>query len=99
MSKQFFDEARKIAGGSLSQTQVDELNKVVNFIQPNHSQKVSTAGINLICSFEGLRLNACDDGVGVWTISFGTTFIPMASKSNVVIRAQLNKPKHLWYMT
>ena len=80
MSKQFFDEARKIAGGSLSQIQVDELNKVVNFIQPNHSQKVSTAGINLICSFEGLRLNAYDDGVGVWTIGFGTTIYPNGIK-------------------
>ena len=80
MSKQFFDEARVIAGGKLSQTQVDELNKVVNFIQPNHSQKVSTAGINLICSFEGLRLNAYDDGVGVWTIGFGTTIYPNGIK-------------------
>ena len=80
MSKQFFDEARKIAGGSLSQIQVDELNKVVNFIQPSHSQKVITAGINLICSFEGLRLNAYDDGVGVWTIGFGTTSYPNGVK-------------------
>ena len=81
MSKQFFDEARKIAGGSLNQTQVDELNKVVNFIQPNtHVLKVSTAGITLICSFEGLRLNAYDDGVGVWTIGFGTTIYPNGIK-------------------
>ena len=80
MSKPFFDEARKIAGGSLSQTQVDELNKVVDFIQPNHSQKVSASGINLICSFEGLRLNAYDDGVGVWTIGFGTTIYPNGIK-------------------
>ena len=80
MSKPFFDEARKIAGGSLSQTQVDELNKVVDFIKPNHSQKISTTGINLICSFEGLRLNAYDDGVGVWTIGFGTTIYPNGIK-------------------
>ena len=81
MSKQFFDEARKIAGGSLNQTQVDELNKVVDFIKPNtRALKVSTAGINLICSFEGLRLNAYDDGGGVWTIGYGTTIYPNGIK-------------------
>ncbi|MFC2997353.1 lysozyme [Acinetobacter sichuanensis] len=31
--------------------------------------------MDLICSFEGLRLNAYDDGVGVWTIGYGTTVI------------------------
>ena len=81
MSKQFFDEARKIAGGSLNQTQVDELNKVVDFIKPGTRMlKVSTAGINLICSFEGLELKAYDDGVGVWTIGFGTTIYPNGIK-------------------
>ena len=80
MSKQFFDEARKIAGGSLNQTQVNELNKVVDFIKPNHSQKVSNSGIDLICSFEGLRLKAYDDGGGVWTIGYGTTIYPNGIK-------------------
>ncbi|WP_010117524.1 lysozyme [Acinetobacter sp. P8-3-8] len=37
--------------------------------------KISTNGIDLICSFEGLRLKAYDDGVGVWTIGYGTTMI------------------------
>lgn len=37
--------------------------------------KTSTNGIDLICSFEGLRLKAYDDGVGVWTIGYGTTVI------------------------
>ena len=76
MSKQFFDEARKIAGGSLNQTQVDKLNSIIDFIKPSPAQKVSTAGINLICSFEGLRLKAYDDGGGVWTIGYGTTIYP-----------------------
>ena len=80
MSKQFFDEARKIAGGSLNQTQVDELNKVVDFIKPSHAKKVSASGIDLICSFEGLELKAYDDGVGVWTIGFGTTIYPDSIK-------------------
>ena len=37
--------------------------------------KTSNPGINLICGFEGLRLKAYDDGVGVWTIGYGTTII------------------------
>lgn len=38
--------------------------------------KTSNPGINLIKSFEGLRLKAYDDGVGVWTIGFGTIKYP-----------------------
>ncbi|MEG1856302.1 MAG: lysozyme, partial [Acinetobacter sp.] len=37
---------------------------------------VSLFGVDLICSFEGKRLFAYDDGVGVWTIGFGTTVYP-----------------------
>ena len=37
--------------------------------------KISANGINLICGFEGLELKAYDDGVGVWTIGYGTTVI------------------------
>lgn len=38
--------------------------------------KTSNSGINLIKGFEGKRLNAYDDGVGVWTIGFGTIKYP-----------------------
>ncbi|MFW1762637.1 lysozyme [Acinetobacter calcoaceticus] len=38
--------------------------------------KTSNAGLNLIKGFEGKRLNAYDDGVGVWTIGFGTIKYP-----------------------
>ena len=37
--------------------------------------KISTNGINMICGFESLRLEAYDDGVGVMTIGYGTTVI------------------------
>ena len=37
--------------------------------------KTSANGINMICGFEGLELKAYDDGVGVWTIGYGTTII------------------------
>ncbi|WP_335952328.1 lysozyme [Acinetobacter pittii] len=42
--------------------------------------KISNSGINLIKSFEGLRLKAYDDGVGVWTIGTGTTVYPNGVK-------------------
>jgi len=35
--------------------------------------KTSNAGVELIARFEGVRLNAYDDGVGVWTIGYGHT--------------------------
>jgi lysozyme len=74
--KPFFDAARIIAGGKLTQTQVDELNKVVDGLLPDQEMATSRVGIDLITSFEDLRLNAYDDGVGVWTIGFGTTVYP-----------------------
>ena len=74
-----FSNFRKLAGGSLSQVQVDQINNLVAGFQQK-LKTVSTAGINLICSFEGLRLNAYDDGVGVWTIRYGTTIYPNGIK-------------------
>lgn len=35
--------------------------------------KINQAGLDLIKSFEGLRLNAYDDGFGNWTIGYGHT--------------------------
>lgn len=42
--------------------------------------KTSNAGLNLIKGFEGKRLNAYDDGVGVWTIGFGTIKYPNGAR-------------------
>lgn len=78
--KPFFDEARKLAGGKLTQAQVNELNKVVDGLNPSKGKITSQVGINLITSFEDLKLNAYDDGVGVWTIGFGTTVYPAGTK-------------------
>ncbi|MEJ5205238.1 lysozyme [Acinetobacter junii] len=44
------------------------------------SKSISKTGIDLISSFEGIRLNAYDDGVGVWTIGIGTTIYPNGVK-------------------
>lgn len=38
--------------------------------------KTSNSGVALIKGFEGKRLVAYDDGVGVWTIGFGTIKYP-----------------------
>ena len=44
------------------------------------NKSISKTGIDLISSFEGIRLNAYDDGVGVWTIGIGTTVYPNGVK-------------------
>lgn len=83
--KQVFDFLRKISGGSLTQKQVDAADKLIAtayadvtamFGIATDEMHVSPSGIDLICNFEGLRLKAYDDGVGVWTIGFGTTKYP-----------------------
>jgi lysozyme len=89
--KPFFDAARVLAGGKLTQAQVDDLNKVVDGLLPDQEKAASRVGIDLITSFEDLRLNAYDDGVGVWTIGFGTTVYPngvKVKKGDVCTKAQ-----------
>ena len=78
--KPFFDAARVLAGGKLTQAQVDDLNKVVDGLSPTQGMTTSRVGINLITSFEDLVLTAYDDGVGVWTIGYGTTVYPNGIK-------------------
>ncbi|EMT2447119.1 lysozyme [Acinetobacter baumannii] len=73
--KPFFDAARVIAGGKLTQTQVNKLNAVVDELKPS-GMTTSKTGIDLISSFEKTLLEAYDDGVGVWTIGTGTTVYP-----------------------
>ena len=77
--KNLFSNFRQIAGGSLSQVQVDKINNLLSDFQQK-AKTVSTSGITLICSFEGLKLKAYDDGGGVWTIGFGTTIYPNGIK-------------------
>lgn len=77
--KLLFDEFRKIAGGKLTQAQVDKINALIDDIQVQ-GMKVDAAGVQLISDFEDLRLTAYDDGVGVWTIGWGTTVYPSGKK-------------------
>lgn len=88
--KQIFDYLRKISGGTLTQKQVDSANKVIAtatvatvadmLVIAIDQMVVSLFGVDLICNFEGKRLTAYDDGVGVWTIGFGTTVYPNGIK-------------------
>lgn len=77
--KPFFDAARDLLGGKLTQPQVNKLNQVIDGFQTN-SMLTSKTGIDLITSFEDIKLNAYDDGVGVWTIGKGTTVYPNGVK-------------------
>lgn len=78
--KPFFDAARVLAGGRLTQAQVDQLNKAADDLVTGSSMTTSQAGINLITSFEDLELKAYLCPAGVWTIGFGTTVYPDGTK-------------------
>lgn len=83
-SKIIFDYLRKLSGGVLTQAQVVATNKLLsidfdavkNMLGIPESMSVSANGIDMICEFEGKRLAAYDDGVGIWTIGFGTIKYP-----------------------
>ena len=83
-SKIIFDYLRKLSGGALTQAQVIATDKLLsidfdavkNMLGIPESMSVSNKGVDLICEFEGKRLVAYDDGVGVWTIGFGTIKYP-----------------------
>ncbi|MCH7381355.1 lysozyme [Acinetobacter higginsii] len=78
--KPFFDAARVLAGGKLTQAQVDQLNKAADGLVTGSSMTTSQTGINLITSFEDLELKAYLCPAGVWTIGFGTTVYPDGTK-------------------
>ncbi|MEG1695795.1 MAG: lysozyme [Acinetobacter sp.] len=98
--KQIFDLLRKLSGGSLTQKQVDAADKLIATAYDDvtamlgiaiDQMSISSFGVNLICDFEGKRLIAYDDGVGVWTIGFGTTIYPngiKVKKGDVCTEAQ-----------
>ena len=91
--KPFFDAARILAGGKLTQTQVNELNNVADALNPKQAMTASSVGINLITSFEDLVLTAYDDGVGVWTIGYGTTVYPNGVKVKKGDKCTLDQAK------
>ena len=85
--KDVFDKLREMSGGKLSQKQVDAVNKLLNFDENSVREmlevvgkKMKTQDLNIIKEFEGLRLSAYDDGVGVFTVGYGTTRYPNGNK-------------------
>lgn len=86
--KDVFDKLREMSGGKLSQKQVDATNKLLNFDENSvremldviGEKQMKTKDLNIIKEFEGLKLNAYDDGVGVWTIGYGTTRYPNGNR-------------------
>ena len=82
--KEIFDYLRKLCGGALTQKQVSatdkllsiDLDAVKNMLGIPELMSASDKGVDLICEFEGEQLIAYDDGVGIWTIGFGTIKYP-----------------------
>ena len=63
-----------IVGPQTWQTAFDESTITTNPEPvPTAAGRINTAGLDLIKDFEGLRLNAYQDAVGVWTIGYGHT--------------------------
>ena len=59
---------------------------------------LSQVGVNHICNFEGLRLSAYDDGIGVWSIGYGTTRYPNGLSVQKVTHVLLSRPKYICSM-
>lgn len=86
--KEIFDYLRKLCGGELTQKQVSatDLLLLINFdavkqmLGIPEAMLISAKGVDLICEFEGKRLSAYDDGVGIWTIGFGTIKYPNGTR-------------------
>lgn len=85
--KDVFDKLREISGGKLSQKQVDAANKLLNLDENSVREmlevvgkKTKTKDLNIIKEFEGLRLNSYDDGIGVFTVGYGTIRYPNGNR-------------------
>ena len=85
-----FGKLRQLSGGRLTQAQVDATNRILMILGNDNDvaimlgvvdeMKTSQVGLQLIKDFEGFRNYAYDDGVGVWTIGYGTTIYPDGRK-------------------
>ena len=87
--KHLFYFLRTISGGKLTPKQVDAADKLIATAyddlhdllgRATDEMHIRPSGLDLTCNFEGKRLTAYDDGVGVWTIGFGTTVYPNGIK-------------------
>lgn len=73
--KSWFSRADSPRGMTVSQSGPEPKplpRKPIDPVVPR-TRQTNSSGVNLIKSFEGLRLKAYQDAVGVWTIGYGTT--------------------------
>lgn len=79
--RNLFANFRKIAGGSLSQAQVDQIQSLIDSLSIKTQDKtISSKGIEFIAGFESLKLKAYLCPANVWTIGWGTTVYPSGIK-------------------
>lgn len=78
--KNLFSNFRKIAGGNLSQTQVDQIQSLIDSFNLTQGKTISDSGVDFIATFESLRLAAYLCPANVWTIGWGTTVYPNGIK-------------------
>ncbi|MBT9313073.1 lysozyme [Leptothoe kymatousa] len=73
--KSWFSRADAPRGMTVSQTgpEPKAIPKQATPPATGSSRQTNASGVSLIKSFEGLRLRAYQDAVGVWTIGYGTT--------------------------
>lgn len=67
-SKELFDAIRQIKGSALTQSDVDLVNRALSPADRPDPELIAALKVD-----EGLRLNAYQDTVGVWTIGYGHT--------------------------
>lgn len=76
--KAIFDAVRSIAG-PLDQDDVDLINRAIiaaehgDELAPSSERQIGADGLALIKRWEGCKLTAYQDIVGVWTIGYGST--------------------------
>ena len=78
--RNLFANFRKLAGGSLSQAQVDQIQSLIDSLNPSPDKKISDSGVDFIATFESLRLVAYLCPANIWTIGWGTTVYPNGIK-------------------
>ena len=73
--KSWFSRADSPRGMTVSQSGPQPKPIPRQIVEPTKpgTRQTNSSGVHLIKSFEGLRLKAYQDAVGVWTIGYGTT--------------------------
>ena len=73
--KSWFSRADSPRGMTVSQSGPQPKPIPRQIVEPTKpgTRQTNSSGVNLIKSFEGLRLKAYQDAVGVWTLGYGTT--------------------------